>query len=167
MCSGLYPLSFLLRGSAQTVLQKKTPRLPELRGPCLGQEPPDMIREIFAAGILSTGFREIKLEWLLSLASSSKKRDCNLSAFPSNHHEEAQIMTKKDVKDSLGALVISAKPLMSSKAPEIGRNSPFGRSRDYEKYSGDDWAAIRISIPYSSAIRRKTGVLICMARSST
>jgi hypothetical protein len=54
-------------------------------------------------------------------------------------------MTKKDVKDSLGARVISAKPLMSPKEPEISRTSPPGKRKGHEKYSPPASAAIRTS----------------------
>jgi hypothetical protein len=35
-------------------------------------------------------------------------------------------MTKKDVENSLGARVMSAKPLLSPKEPKISRTSPPG-----------------------------------------
>jgi hypothetical protein len=41
---------------------------------------------------------------------------------------------KKDVKNSLGARVISTKPLLSLKAPEISRPSPPGQKEDHEEY---------------------------------
>jgi hypothetical protein len=42
-----------------------------------------------------------------------------VSILPSNHHYEVYIMAQKDVKDSLGAGGMSAKPSKAPKAPKI------------------------------------------------
>jgi len=55
----------------------------------------------------------------------------------SYHHQPSSARInhdKKDVKNSFGARVISAKPLLSLKAPEISQPSPPGQKEDHEKY---------------------------------
>jgi hypothetical protein len=54
-------------------------------------------------------------------------------------------MTKKDVKDSLGARGMSAKLFEVLKEPEIRQTSPPGAREDHEKYSAEVSAAIRTS----------------------
>jgi hypothetical protein len=54
-------------------------------------------------------------------------------------------MIKKDVKDSLGSRVISAKLLLSPREPKISRTSPPGKRMDHEEYSAEVSPAIRTS----------------------
>ena len=58
----------------------------------------------------------------------------------SYHHQPSSASIdhdKKDAKNSLGARVISAKPLLSLKEPEISRTSPPGQKEDHEEYSAE------------------------------
>lgn len=55
-----FSLLVLVSGIGIFCSQEKSSDLPEIRGPYLGQKPPGMTPEIFAPGIISTGYSEIK-----------------------------------------------------------------------------------------------------------
>jgi hypothetical protein len=54
-------------------------------------------------------------------------------------------MTKKDVKDSLGARGMSAKLFEVLKEPQITQTSPPGQREGHEKYSVEASPAIKTS----------------------